>query len=123
MKLAPNRIITVFGCGGDRDRKKRPLMGKVAAELSDFVFITSDNPRSEDPALIIKEVVAGINPHFTAYEAVVDRGMAIQKAIQTARPNDIVLIAGKGHEDYQVNKNETIHFSDRETAEKFLAEL
>ncbi len=123
MKLAPNKIITVFGCGGDRDRKKRPLMGKVAAELSDYIFITNDNPRSEDPALIIEEVVSGINPHFSSFEAVEDRAMAIQKAILMARPHDIVLIAGKGHEDYQINKSETVHFSDREIAEKVLAEF
>jgi len=123
MKLAPNKIITVFGCGGDRDRKKRPLMGRVAAKLSDFVFITNDNPRSEDPTLIIEDVVGGINPQFQDYEVIEDRAIAIKKAIVMAKPNDIVLIAGKGHEDYQINRDEIVHFSDRETAEKVLAEF
>lgn len=112
------RIITVFGCGGDRDRGKRPQMGKIASELSDYVIITSDNPRSEDPESIICEIEVGISKDN--YEKITDRREAIKRAISLAKKGDIVLIAGKGHETYQIFKDKTIHFDDREVAREFL---
>lgn len=112
------RIITVFGCGGDRDRKKRPIMGKVVSELSDICIITSDNPRSEDPEAIIDEIIPGLVSDN--YKRVTDRRCAIETAINMAKKDDVVLIAGKGHEDYQILKDKTIHFSDKEVAAEFL---
>lgn len=112
------RIITVFGCGGDRDRKKRPMMGEIASKLSDYCIITSDNPRSEDPEAIIEEIERGIINNN--YEKVVDRREAIARAIDMAKKGDVVLIAGKGHEDYQILKDRVIHFNDREVAAEFL---
>jgi UDP-N-acetylmuramoyl-L-alanyl-D-glutamate--2,6-diaminopimelate ligase len=115
-----HRIITVFGCGGDRDRKKRPVMGKMAAERSQRVFITSDNPRTEDPDAIIREVAAGAAGHGHV-RVEPDRRKAIFAAIDEANPGDLVLIAGKGHEDYQIIGNRKIHFDDREVAAEALA--
>jgi UDP-N-acetylmuramoyl-L-alanyl-D-glutamate--2,6-diaminopimelate ligase len=115
-ELTSSRVITVFGCGGDRDRTKRPLMGMAAAELSDFVVLTSDNPRSEDPLAIMNDALVGVRRFDTPMVAEPDRAKAIRLAISEANPGDVVLIAGKGHETYQVLKNETIHFDDRETA-------
>jgi UDP-N-acetylmuramoyl-L-alanyl-D-glutamate--2,6-diaminopimelate ligase len=109
------KVICVFGCGGDRDRTKRPQMGKIAAELADLVIVTSDNPRTEDPAQILKDVVAGIN-RTDGVEVIADRAAAIAQAIAIAQPGDGVLIAGKGHEDYQILGTEKIHFDDREQA-------
>ncbi len=115
--LATGRLITVFGCGGDRDRTKRPLMGAVASRLSDLIVITSDNPRSEDPSRIIEEVQRGITAD-TVREgaprplAIVDRREAIAKAIELARPGDVVLIAGKGHEKYQAIGSRVLPFDD-----------
>jgi UDP-N-acetylmuramoyl-L-alanyl-D-glutamate--2,6-diaminopimelate ligase len=124
--LATGRLVTVFGCGGDRDRTKRPLMGAVAARLSDLVIVTSDNPRSEDAARIIEEIQRGIvtpaerlgarGPKGTPSIAIVDRREAIARAIQDARPGDLVLIAGKGHEKYQVIGDKTLPFDDVEVA-------
>jgi len=110
-----NNLICVFGCGGDRDRTKRPLMGKIAAELADIAVVTSDNPRTEDPERILQDVIAGIP---SAVNAIVigDRALAIEQAILDAKPGDGVLIAGKGHEDYQILGTEKIHFDDREQA-------
>lgn len=108
------RIITVFGCGGDRDKSKRPQMGRIAGELSDYAIITSDNPRTEDPAAILREVEAGIFPTECPYEMHVDRREAVEKAILMANPEDVILIAGKGHEDYQVIGKEKFHFDDLE---------
>ena len=113
------RIITVFGAGGDRDKTKRPLMGKIAGSLSDIAIVTSDNPRTEDPQQIINEIVAGI-PREAAVSREVDRRTAIHTALQQARAGDIVLIAGKGHEDYQVIGKEKRHFSDREVVQDFI---
>lgn len=119
--LHPHRIITVFGCGGDRDRGKRPIMGRIAAELSDLVIITSDNPRSEDPQAIVHEVAAGTRGIGTAEVRLeADRGKAIELAIAAAEPDDIVLIAGKGHETYQLFAERRIHFDDREQARQAL---
>jgi UDP-N-acetylmuramoyl-L-alanyl-D-glutamate--2,6-diaminopimelate ligase len=124
--LTNGRLITVFGCGGDRDRTKRPLMGAVAGRLSDLIVITSDNPRSEDPARIIEEIQRGITPD-TRRDAtqsvltIVDRRAAIAKAVETARPGDLVLVAGKGHEKYQVIGDRTLPFDDVEVAREALA--
>ena len=119
--LARARLITVFGCGGDRDRTKRPLMGAVAERLSDLVVITSDNPRSEDPARIIEEVRRGISRESTkGVLAIVDRREAIAKAIALAKLGDVVLIAGKGHEKYQVIGNRTLPFDDVAVAREAL---
>ncbi|MEK7748831.1 MAG: cyanophycin synthetase, partial [Bacteroidota bacterium] len=113
------RIITVFGAGGDRDRTKRPLMGKIASELSDVTIVTSDNPRTEDPERIIDEIFTGIeNRSHVKREA--DRKKAIQHAAETAGPRDVILVAGKGHEDYQVIVMEKIHFIYREVVEACL---
>ncbi len=130
--LASGRVITVFGCGGDRDRTKRPLMGAVAARLSDLVIITSDNPRSEDPGQIIEEVKRGIVPgsrtspggsavRTTPYLAIPDRKNAIERAVLQAAAGDLVLIAGKGHEKYQVIGDRTLPFDDVEVARGALA--
>ena len=118
--LAKGKVITLFGCGGDRDRTKRPLMGMAAAELSDFVVLTSDNPRSEDPLAIMNDAMVGLRRFDTRHVAEPDRGKAIQLAIQEAEPGDVVLLAGKGHETYQILKDRTIHFDDRETAREVL---
>jgi UDP-N-acetylmuramoyl-L-alanyl-D-glutamate--2,6-diaminopimelate ligase len=114
------RVITLFGCGGDRDRTKRPLMGMVAAELSDFVVLTSDNPRSEDPLGIMNDVMVGLGRFDTPHASEPDRTKAIRRALEEAKPGDIVLLAGKGHETYQIFKDETIHFDDREVAREIL---
>ncbi len=126
--LATGRLITVFGCGGDRDRTKRPLMGAVAARLSDLVIVTSDNPRSEDPAQIIEEIKRGmVTPAdrlpkgqparpSTPWVAVVDRKAAIERAVREASPGDLVLIAGKGHENYQVVGERVLPFDDADVA-------
>ncbi|MEO0836859.1 MAG: UDP-N-acetylmuramoyl-L-alanyl-D-glutamate--2,6-diaminopimelate ligase [Cyanobacteria bacterium J06642_3] len=115
------KMICVFGCGGDRDRTKRPLMGKIAAELSDLAVVTSDNPRTENPEQILKDVVAGI-PDTVEPMVIGDRAEAIATAIKHAQPGDGVLIAGKGHEDYQILGTEKIHFDDREQARIALGE-
>lgn len=114
------RIITLFGCGGDRDRTKRPLMGEAAGHASDIVVLTSDNPRSEDPLLIINDVIVGVQRTETKLFVEPDRQKAIQVALDVARAGDIVLLAGKGHETYQVLRDRTIDFDDREVARKIL---
>ena len=114
-------MICVFGCGGDRDRTKRPLMGEIAARLADRVVVTSDNPRTEDPRQILADVVAGI-PAEIAVTVEADRAAAIRQAILSAKPGDGVLLAGKGHEDYQILGTTKIHFDDREQARLALAE-
>jgi len=113
-ELTDKRIITVFGCGGDRDRGKRPIMGRIATEYSDVVIVTSDNPRTEDPMGIIEDIKAGI----TGVRVIPDRREAIREAIREANEGDVVLLAGKGHEDYQIIGKEKIHFDDREEARK-----
>ena len=118
-EIAPRRLIVVFGCGGDRDRAKRPLMAAAAAQLSDHAIVTSDNPRSEDPASIIEEICAGFG-HWTRFEKIIDREQAIARAIEMARPDDIVLIAGKGHENYQEFARTVIPFDDRDVARRHL---
>ncbi len=122
-RLHPTRILTVFGCGGDRDRIKRPLMGEVAARLSDEIYLTSDNPRSEDPSRIILDVEVGIRRlRSDHYQIILDRQEAIHQALSQARPGDILLIAGKGHENYQILNDRTVPFDDRAVAQKWLAE-
>jgi UDP-N-acetylmuramoyl-L-alanyl-D-glutamate--2,6-diaminopimelate ligase len=116
------RILTVMGCGGDRDRTKRPRMGQAAAEASDHVIITSDNPRSEEPMAIIRDIVAGLTDH-TNFEVVVDRREAIRTAVGRAGPDDIVLIAGKGHETYQLIQNVAIPFDDRQVVREEIGKL
>ena len=116
-------MITLFGCGGDRDRTKRPLMGQAAAELSDFVVLTSDNPRSEDPLDIMNDALVGLRRYDTPHLVEPDRATAIRRAIEEARPGDIVILAGKGPRNYQVLKDRTIPFDDREVAREVLREF
>lgn len=129
--LAPGRLVTIFGCGGDRDRSKRPLMGAVAGRLSDVVVLTSDNPRSEDPERILDEIVRGLDPTpepggpkraGTPYSRIPDRRRAIERAILTAQSGDLLLIAGKGHEKYQVIGDRTLPFDDADVARAALAQ-
>lgn len=118
--MRPKRVITLFGCGGDRDRSKRPLMGMAAAELSDYVVLTSDNPRSEDPLAIMNDAIVGLKRYDTPHLTEPDRERAIKKAIETASPGDVVILAGKGHETYQVLKDGPVPFDDREVARRVL---
>jgi UDP-N-acetylmuramoyl-L-alanyl-D-glutamate--2,6-diaminopimelate ligase len=130
-----SRLITVFGCGGDRDRSKRPLMGQAAARGSQLAVVTSDNPRSEEPLAIIRDIEDGLKalnvPRLTAaqakkgkpgYLAVPDRREAIRLAVALAQPGDGVLVAGKGHENYQIRGSERLHFDDREEVLEALKE-
>lgn len=107
------RLITLFGCGGDRDSKKRPLMGEIASKYSDFVIVTSDNPRTEDPDKIIYDILVGVKKHNVPYKAITDRKEAIFYAIKNAKPNDIIVLVGKGHEDYQVLCHDTVYCDER----------
>ncbi|MCS7231503.1 MAG: UDP-N-acetylmuramoyl-L-alanyl-D-glutamate--2,6-diaminopimelate ligase [Elusimicrobiota bacterium] len=119
-KLPHRRLIVVFGCGGDRDRNKRPIMGAIATQLADYVIVTSDNPRNEDPQRIILDIEVGIKKiGKTNYEIVPDRKQAIFKALSIAGNNDIVLLAGKGHENYQIIGSEKIPFDEREIVKEF----
>ncbi len=118
--LTSGRVITLFGCGGDRDRSKRPLMGQAAGEGSDLVVLTSDNPRGEDPLAIINDALVGLRRTDVAHQIEPDRRKAIHLAISAARSGDVVQLAGKGHEDYQVLQGRTIHFDDREVAREAL---
>ncbi len=120
--ITPGRVIVVFGCGGDRDPEKRSFMGSAAGAVADHVIITSDNPRSEDPVGIILQIEDGVRETGVSYEVNVDRRTAIRTAISQAVPGDAILIAGKGHEDYQIFADRTIHFDDREVAREILEE-
>jgi UDP-N-acetylmuramoyl-L-alanyl-D-glutamate--2,6-diaminopimelate ligase len=134
-ELVPLRIITVFGCGGDRDRNKRPMMGEIAARLSDLVVLTSDNPRTERPEAIIAEIEEGVknaglekisfseSANRKGYFTVADRFEAIQAALHMAKRGDIVLVAGKGHEDYQIIGKQRIPFDDREKIKETLNKI
>ncbi|MBI4211692.1 MAG: UDP-N-acetylmuramoyl-L-alanyl-D-glutamate--2,6-diaminopimelate ligase [Deltaproteobacteria bacterium] len=117
-KLSRGRLFVVFGCGGDRDRSKRPLMGAVAAKLADMVIVTSDNPRSENPQSIINAIVPGVAN--ANYEVILDRRQAIERATQLAVDGDTILVAGKGHEDYQIIGSKRSHFDDREELRRLL---
>lgn len=121
-EIAKGRVVTVFGCGGDRDKTKRPKMGKIAAELSDFCVVTSDNPRSENPTLIIQDVLEGMKDSKTPYKVVENRKEAIAWAMNNAKADDIILLAGKGHETYQILPTGTIHFDEREVVAQVLSE-
>ncbi len=121
-EFTKGKVITVFGCGGDRDRKKRSIMGEISASLSDYTIITSDNPRSEIPDSIIDEIETGVKPITNNYEKITDRKKAIFKAVNMAKPDDSVIIAGKGHEDYEIFADKTIHFDDAEVAKEALEE-
>jgi UDP-N-acetylmuramoyl-L-alanyl-D-glutamate--2,6-diaminopimelate ligase len=122
-ELRPKRLLVVFGCGGERDRAKRPAMAAIAERLADFCWITSDNPRSEDPLRILDEVAAGFTSHPPRYRSEPDRRRAIREALGQSQPGDVVVIAGKGHETYQVLADRTIRFDDREEARLALGEL
>ena len=120
-ELHPNgRMITLFGCGGERDRSKRPLMGEAAGRLSDLVVLSSDNPRSEDPLMIINDALVGLQRTPAKVLIEPDRERAMELALDQARPGDMVLLAGKGHETTQVLKDRTIEFDDREVARRIL---
>lgn len=119
--LNPKRLITVFGCGGDRDKEKRPIMGKIAAQYSDMIVLTADNPRNEDPEHILNQIIMGMDN--TPYHRIIDRHEAIDFAIRQAQPGDIVMLVGKGHETTQTLKDRTIHFNDVEEAEKILEKM
>jgi UDP-N-acetylmuramoyl-L-alanyl-D-glutamate--2,6-diaminopimelate ligase len=118
--LCKGRLVVVFGCGGDRDRGKRPLMGQAAERLADVIYVSSDNPRSEDPAKIIAEIMGGLSTPAAA-RAIADRRAAIEQAVFDATPDDTVLVAGKGHETYQIVGKVTLPFDDREVARAALA--
>ena len=114
------RLITVFGCGGSRDKTKRPLMGEVAGKLSDLVIVTSDNPREEIPKSIIDDIIPGLEKTSSLFKIEEDREKAIQKALEEAEEEDIVLIAGKGHEEFQEIAGQKIRFSDKEVVKNYL---
>lgn len=124
-QIAKNKIITVFGCGGDRDNTKRPIMGRLAAELSDVVIATSDNPRTENPEKILREIEVGVREKIGSktFETIADRRTAIFRAIELAEAGDVVMILGKGHENYQILNSGTIHFDDREVAHEAIGGL
>ena len=116
-----SKITTIFGCGGDRDRTKRPKMGAIADRLSDTVIITNDNPRTEDPHRIAHEILEGIPMRKRMEtEIILDRAEAIRTALASSEADDVLLIAGKGHEDYQIIGKEKIHFSDREIVKEWM---
>ena len=121
--FVPNRLISVFGCGGDRNRGKRPEMGKISGEIADLTIITSDNPRTEDPAGIIKDIEQGIKLTDGQYIIIQDRTEAIRYAMSNAQKGDIILLAGKGHETYQIFRDKTIHYDEREIVREILEEL
>ena len=115
-----NRLITVFGCGGDRDRTKRPLMGEAVASRSDIAIVTSDNPRTEDPEAILDDVMPGLAKAREAYREA-DRRKALELAVSLLRPGDALLVAGKGHEDYQIIGTTKHHFSDQEILKELIS--
>lgn len=120
-EFAPGRVVCLFGCAGNRDRTKRPVMGEVVARLADFCILTSDNPRDEDPMRIINDALPGLKQHNTPYKVIVDRFDAIQWALDHAREDDVLVLAGKGHEDYQVLDFGTVHFDEKEIVLELLA--
>ncbi|WP_346880510.1 UDP-N-acetylmuramoyl-L-alanyl-D-glutamate--2,6-diaminopimelate ligase [Clostridium sp. UBA3061] len=120
-ELTKGKLICIFGCGGDRDRTKRPIMGEIGTELSDIAIITSDNPRSEDPYMILEDIEAGVEK--SNYKLIENRREAIKTALLLGEKDDIIVIAGKGHETYQILKNETIHFDEKEVVLELIEEL
>ncbi len=123
-ETAQGRVVCLFGCGGNRDNKKRPLMAEAAAKHADFLIITSDNPRNEEPHAIIEGILAGLPQCYNSYVEIDDRREAIHYAVKNAKPGDVIVLAGKGHEDYQIlANNEKIHFDEREIVKAALSEL
>ncbi|MDR0405778.1 MAG: UDP-N-acetylmuramoyl-L-alanyl-D-glutamate--2,6-diaminopimelate ligase [Clostridiales bacterium] len=122
-EFTKGRLVVVFGCGGDRDKTKRPMMGKIAGELADYCVITSDNPRSEEPAAVIRDILAGMNAATAEYIVVENRRDAIEYAITRAAADDVIVLAGKGHETYQVLAGKTIHFDEREIVAEILEHI
>jgi UDP-N-acetylmuramoyl-L-alanyl-D-glutamate--2,6-diaminopimelate ligase len=120
--LAKDRLICVFGCGGDRDRTKRPVMGKIATDICDRVILTSDNPRTEDPGSILRQIEKGVL-NKSNYSIISQRREAIAEALKAAKDGDIVVIAGKGHEDYQIIGDKVLHFDDKEVAGEILRDM
>ncbi len=118
-----NRLVVLFGCGGDRDKTKRPIMGKIATDYADFTIVTSDNPRTENPSAIIEDILAGITDKKAAYTVIENRKEAIEYAIKNAQKDDVLVLAGKGHETYQILGRDTIHFDEREVIAEVLATL
>ena len=116
-ELKKGKIITIIGCGGDRDPKKRPIMGKIATDLSDYVIFSNDNPRTEDPENIMKDILNGVTKNN--YEVILDRKEAIKHGTDIMKPNDILLILGKGHENYQIIGKTKIHLDDAEEVLKY----
>jgi len=115
-----NRLTVLFGCGGDRDKTKRPIMGSIAARYADFVIVTSDNPRTENPSEIIKDILVGMDGSPTPYKVIENRIDAIKYAIETAQRDDIIVLAGKGHETYQILSTGKIHLDEREVIAEVL---
>ena len=120
-ELTSRRLIVVFGCGGDRDRTKRPKMGSIGANMADVCIVTSDNPRGEDPGAIVDEILVGTTGGSATVESIIDRREAILRALSIAEPGDLVVVAGKGHEPYQIFRDRTIHFDDREVVREALS--
>jgi UDP-N-acetylmuramoyl-L-alanyl-D-glutamate--2,6-diaminopimelate ligase len=121
-EISGSKLISVFGCGGDRDHGKRPQMGRISGEMADMSIITSDNPRTEDPLKIIEDIVTGL-PEGKGYEVIPDRGEAIRRAVRISERGDVIVIAGKGHEDYQIIGSERRSFDDREAVRKALGAI
>ena len=121
-EFVKGKLIAVFGCGGDRDKTKRPIMGEIGGRLADYCILTSDNPRTEDPLTILSEVESGVQKTDCAYEKIADRRAAIQRAVEIAEAGDVILIAGKGHETYQIFAEQTIHFDDMEEVQRAFGE-
>ena len=120
--FAKGRVVILFGCGGDRDRTKRPRMGRIAAQMADFVVVTSDNPRTEDPDFIISEILPGLEGTSTPYVVEPDRVKAIRYALDHARTDDVIILAGKGHETYQIVGHEKRRLDEREVVAEYIAE-
>lgn len=121
--FAKGRVVVLFGCGGDRDKTKRPKMGRVAGKLADFCIVTSDNPRTEEPDFIIRDILDGMGDAMAEYVVIENRRDAIEYAIKHARKDDVIVLAGKGHEDYQILKDKTIHFDEREIIREILSKM
>jgi UDP-N-acetylmuramoyl-L-alanyl-D-glutamate--2,6-diaminopimelate ligase len=122
-EFAPARVVVLFGSAGNRDRTKRPLMGEICARLADFCILTSDNPRDEDPEQIVADVVPGMKKHRTPYKVIVDRYDASRWALENSQPDDVLVLAGKGHEDYQVLDYGTIFFDEKVIVAELLEKL
>jgi len=122
-EIKTGRLVTLFGCGGDRDRTKRSIMGSIASKLSDFVIVTSDNPRTEEPSAIIEDIMEGVKGGSTPYVVIENRAEAIHYAINNAQKDDVIVLAGKGHETYQIIGTTKNHFDEREVVAEALKEL